>query len=207
MSRRWRRDTLSAPPHLGSARGVRRPDVAADLAPTADIRRLAIGNDHTGVALKKIAIVPASADARAGRRPTWARTPRPPWTIPTWRPVSPSVAHGGGRCGYRIDGAGIGSAIAANKVNGIRAAMCNDVTIARYSREHNGANVMNWDRPCWLDTDRLAHVDVWMGMPMREAELHSSAAKIKRLEESFVTFKQCWILAIFSGSSRSSPKR
>ena len=44
--------------------------------------------------------------------------------------------------GIVIDGAGIGSAIAANKVRGVRAAMCPDETIARYSREHNGANVM-----------------------------------------------------------------
>ena len=41
-----------------------------------------------------------------------------------------------------IDGAGIGSAIAANKVRGIRAAMCTTPTLARYAREHNGANVL-----------------------------------------------------------------
>ena len=44
--------------------------------------------------------------------------------------------------GIVIDGAGIGSAIAANKVRGIRAVMCTTETIARYSREHNGANVI-----------------------------------------------------------------
>jgi RpiB/LacA/LacB family sugar-phosphate isomerase len=41
-----------------------------------------------------------------------------------------------------IDGAGLGSAIAANKVDGIRAAMCTTRTLARYAREHNGANVL-----------------------------------------------------------------
>ena len=44
--------------------------------------------------------------------------------------------------GIVIDGAGIGSAIAANKIDGVRAAMCTDKTLARYSREHNGANVL-----------------------------------------------------------------
>ena len=44
--------------------------------------------------------------------------------------------------GIAIDGAGIGSAIAANKIRGVRAAMCLDETTARYSREHNGANVL-----------------------------------------------------------------
>ena len=41
-----------------------------------------------------------------------------------------------------IDGAGLGSAIAANKMRGVRAAMCLNETLARYSREHNGANVL-----------------------------------------------------------------
>ena len=56
--------------------------------------------------------------------------------------VASAVARGEADAGIVIDGAGIGSAIAANKVKGIRAAMCTDETIARYSREHNGANVM-----------------------------------------------------------------
>ena len=41
-----------------------------------------------------------------------------------------------------IDGAGIGSAIAANKIDGIRAVMATTETIARYAREHNGCNVL-----------------------------------------------------------------
>jgi len=52
------------------------------------------------------------------------------------------VARGEAQAGIVIDGVGIGSAIAANKVRGIRAAMCTDETTARYSREHNGANVL-----------------------------------------------------------------
>ena len=56
--------------------------------------------------------------------------------------VARSVARGEADAGIVIDGAGIGSAIAANKIRGVRAAMCPDETIARYSREHNGANVL-----------------------------------------------------------------
>ncbi|OQX95528.1 hypothetical protein B6I21_04930 [candidate division KSB1 bacterium 4572_119] len=44
--------------------------------------------------------------------------------------------------GIIIDGAGIGSAMAANKVDGVRAALCYDVSTARNSREHNDANVL-----------------------------------------------------------------
>ena len=52
------------------------------------------------------------------------------------------MARGEADAGIVIDGAGIGSAIAANKIHGIRAAMATTETIARYSREHNGANVL-----------------------------------------------------------------
>ena len=62
--------------------------------------------------------------------------------------MATAVARGEADAGIVIDGAGIGSAIAANKVRGIRAAMCPDETIARYSREHNGANVLTLGRRC-----------------------------------------------------------
>ena len=53
-----------------------------------------------------------------------------------------SVARHEADAGIVIDGAGIGSAIAANKIPGIRAAMASSETMARYGREHNGANVL-----------------------------------------------------------------
>ena len=56
--------------------------------------------------------------------------------------VARPVARGEADAGIVIDGAGIGSAIAANKIDGIRAVMATTETIARYSREHNGANVL-----------------------------------------------------------------
>ena len=56
--------------------------------------------------------------------------------------VARVVARGEADAGIVIDGAGIGSAIAANKVPGVRAVMAVSELIARYSREHNGANVL-----------------------------------------------------------------
>lgn len=56
--------------------------------------------------------------------------------------VAGQVASGASEVGILLDGAGIGSAIAANKVPGIRAATCWDVTSAINSREHNHANVL-----------------------------------------------------------------
>lgn len=56
--------------------------------------------------------------------------------------VARLVAQGRAARGIMIDGAGIGSCMAANKVPGVRAAMCYDVSTAVNSREHNDANVL-----------------------------------------------------------------
>src|SRR5688572_23638891 len=58
------------------------------------------------------------------------------------RQVAELVAGGKAHRGVIIDGAGIGSAIAANKVPGIRAALCYDKASARNSREHNDSNIL-----------------------------------------------------------------
>src|SRR6185295_2152801 len=56
--------------------------------------------------------------------------------------VASAVANGSSDLGIMIDGAGVGSAMAANKVPGVRAAACYSVDVARNSREHNDANVL-----------------------------------------------------------------
>jgi len=56
--------------------------------------------------------------------------------------VAKAVGERQAEVGIIIDGAGIGSAMTANKVPGVRAAACYNVTLARNSREHNGANVL-----------------------------------------------------------------
>ena len=56
--------------------------------------------------------------------------------------VARSVSEGASDVGIVIDGAGVGSAMTANKVRGVRAAACYSAAVARNSREHNGANVL-----------------------------------------------------------------
>ncbi len=56
--------------------------------------------------------------------------------------VAKLVAEGKAACGIVVDGAGIGSCMAANKVPGVRAALCYDLSTAANSREHNDANVL-----------------------------------------------------------------
>jgi ribose 5-phosphate isomerase B len=163
------------------------PDEALprDLAPAAEIRRIAIGNDHTGVAMKQA----LAAHLRA--RGLTVLDVGTDTTAPVDYPdiaaeVARTVARGEADAGIVIDGAGIGSAIAANKVRGIRAAMCTDETIARYSREHNGANVMTLGSALLPGPEAASRiVDVWIGTPMREPRYIRRLLKIRHLEERF----------------------
>ena len=99
--------------------------------------------------------------------------------------VAKTVGRGEADAGIVIDGAGIGSAIAANKIRGIRAAMCTDETIARYSREHNGANVMTLGSTLLPGVEAaLRIVDTWTGATMREARYIRRLLKIRRLEQN-----------------------
>jgi ribose 5-phosphate isomerase B len=98
--------------------------------------------------------------------------------------VARAVARGEADAGIAIDGAGIGSAIAANKIRGVRAAMCTDETLARYSREHNGANVLTLGATLLPGPEAAVRiVQVFLGTPMREARYVRRLAKIRRLEE------------------------
>lgn len=84
--------------------------------------------------------------------------------------------------GIMIDGAGIGSCMAANKVHGVRAAMCYDHATAANSREHNFANVLTLG--AGLIGMNLAKqiVDTWLNTPTG-AERHARrVAKIMAIE-------------------------
>lgn len=112
-------------------------------APTAQstTTRIVIGADHGGVAMKD-AILAYARDRGAtvtdvGTYGTDA-VDYPDFAVAVARAVAARDAD----VGIMVDGAGIGSCMAANKVAGVRAAMCYDVTTASNAREHNNANVL-----------------------------------------------------------------
>ena len=98
--------------------------------------------------------------------------------------VGRAVTRGEADAGIVIDGAGLGSAIAANKIRGIRAAMCATPTLARYAREHNGANVLTLGATLLSTDEAIAIVDTWRGTPMTEARYVRRLIKIRGIEES-----------------------
>ena len=97
--------------------------------------------------------------------------------------VARAVTRGEADAGIVIDGAGIGSAIAANKIAGIRAVMATTETIARYSREHNGANVLALGATLVTENEACAIVTTWLGTAMREPRYIRRLAKIRNLEQ------------------------
>lgn len=179
------RDTLNARRVTVVPAGSLDAALPPDLAPAADIRRVAIASDHTGIAMRR-AIVQhlrglGLAVADMGTESTGSVD-----YPDTAALVARAVARREADAGIVIDAAGIGSAIASNKVRGIRAVMCPDQTIARYSREHNGANVLALGSTLLPDAAAAIRiVDVWLATPMTEARYIRRLLKIQRLEDAF----------------------
>jgi ribose 5-phosphate isomerase B len=160
------------------------PAIPADLAPKSDIRRVAIVSDHTGVKLR--AAIVRHLRGRGLAVDDMGVDGSAPVDYPdTAARVARAVARGEADAGIAIDGAGIGSAIAANKVRGIRAVMVTDETIARYSREHNGANVLTMGSTLLQADAALRIIDVWLSTPMTEMRYIRRLVKVRRLEDSF----------------------
>jgi ribose 5-phosphate isomerase B len=164
--------------------GTTDPALPPDLAPTSDIRRIAIASDHTGLKLR--AAIVQHLRGRGLAVEDMGTEGTAPVDYPDMAArVAKAVARREADAGIVIDGAGIGSAIAANKVRGIRAVMAADETIARYSREHNGANVLTLGSSLLQPDAALRIIDVWLSTPMTEARYIRRLVKVQRLEDSF----------------------
>jgi ribose 5-phosphate isomerase B len=156
-------------------------DDSASLAPIADIRRIVIAGDHTSVALKQTLL--AHLRGRGIAVHDLGTNGTQPVDYPdTAGGAAIQVARGEADAGIVIDGAGLGSTIAANKVDGVRAAMCTNTTLARYARQHNGANVLALGSTLLTAPEAIAIVDTFIDTPMREARYIQRLAKIQALE-------------------------
>jgi ribose 5-phosphate isomerase B len=148
----------------------------------AAIRRIAIGSDHVGFDLKA-ALIPwlRSRGLSVEDAGILEKTPADYPDIAAI--VGRHVARGEADAGIVIDGAGIGSAIAANKIAGVRAAMCNSETLARYSREHNAANVLTLGATLVSEDEAQRIVLRFLESSLREPRYMARVEKISRLEQ------------------------
>jgi ribose 5-phosphate isomerase B len=173
-------DTLTAR-RISVVREGTDPD-SASLAPPAQIRTVAIAGDHTSLALKT-SIVQHLRSRGIAAHDLGTSTSDPVDYPDTAAAAATQVARGEADAGIVIDGAGLGSAIAANKVRGVRAAMCVSETLARYARQHNGANVLALGSTLVGRDEARAIVDTFIDTPMREARYIRRLAKIRDLEQ------------------------
>jgi len=97
--------------------------------------------------------------------------------------VATTVRSGEARLGILVDGAGLGSAIAANKVRGIRAAPCTDADAAKNAREHNDANVLTLGAR-FVDVPRMRTiVETFLTTECTEERHRRRVRKIEGIEE------------------------
>jgi ribose 5-phosphate isomerase B len=157
------------------------PEDAA-LAPAASIRSVVIASDHGGVALRR-GLTTCLRGRGLAVQDLGTDGPDPVDYPDVAASVADVVARGEADAGIVIDGSGIGSAMAANKVRGIRAVMATTETIARYSREHNGANVLTLGATLVTLDEARAIVVAWLTTPMREPRYIRRLAKIRDIED------------------------
>ena len=87
--------------------------------------------------------------------------------------------------GIIVDGAGIGSAMTANKVPGVRAAACYNAALAKNSREHNGANVLTLGSGQNNFNEIKEIVSAWLSTDLTEDRHKKRVAKIEAVEKQY----------------------
>lgn len=97
--------------------------------------------------------------------------------------VADSVANGKAERGVLICGTGIGMAMAANKIPGVRAAFCPDLFTARLSREHNDSNVLTLGGRLMGRELAIEILGIWLATPFQGGRHSRRIAKITEAEE------------------------
>jgi len=143
---------------------------------------IALGADHGGYRLKE-SLKPLLADLGLETRDIGVFDEKPADYPDIALQVAELVARGEARRGVIIDGAGIGSSIAANKVAGIRAALCYDRASARNSREHNDANVLTLGARLLTSTQAEDILRTWLDTPFSGGRHQARVDKIARIEQ------------------------
>ncbi len=168
----------------GAPEGLASRETAAPQDPDAG-DAIAIGADHGGYALKERLgfklreaghdVIDCGTDgAESVDYPDYAHA------------VAAKVAIGEARWGIVVDGAGIGSAMVANKVPGVRAALCYDLSTARNSREHNHANVLTLGAGLVGDGLAWQIVQEWLSVEWGGGRHARRVEKITAVEQSYV---------------------
>ena len=171
---------------VAAARDVRLVEVPEDQVKSmaAPDKTIAIGADHGGYSLKE-ALKPVIEELGLTVRDVGVFDAKPADYPDIAVKVADLVAAGEATRGVLIDGAGIGSSMAANKVQGIRAALCYDKASARNSREHNDSNVLTLGARLLTETQAEEVLRTWIATPFAGGRHQARVQKIMDIEQRY----------------------
>jgi ribose 5-phosphate isomerase B len=169
------------------------PDEGREKTPAAEVpaaavdpaRTVAIGADHGGFALKErlaFRLREGGWEVHDCGTDSSESVDYPEFA----HAVALLVAEGTCSVGIIVDGAGIGSAMVANKVPGVRAALCYDLSSAANSREHNHANVLTLGAGLTGEALAWQIVEAWLDTPWGEERHARRVAKITEIEGQYL---------------------
>jgi ribose 5-phosphate isomerase B len=126
--------------------------------------KIGIGSDHAGFQYKEQ--IRAHLQSLGHDVRDFGTTSEAPVDYPLFiRPVAEAVARGECERGIVLGGSGNGEAITANRVKGVRCALCWNVKSARLARHHNNANVISLGERMMSIKTALEIVDTWLATP------------------------------------------
>jgi len=156
-------------------------ELASDKPPS---RTVAIGSDHGGFRMKE-RLKPVLEQLGLGVMDVGVHEEKAVDYPDIAHEVAKRVVSGAAGCGVIVDGAGIGSAMAANKVPGIRAALCYDRASARNSREHNHANVLTLGGRLLTESQAEEVLRTWLSTPWGGGRHQARIDKISEIERTY----------------------
>jgi ribose 5-phosphate isomerase B len=172
---------------LAASRGVTILELPEDQLPgvAPPDKTIAIGADHGGFRLKE-QIKPMLEREGLSVRDVGVHEEKAVDYPDIAHGVAELIAAGAATRGIIIDGAGIGSAMVANKVPGIRAALCYDKASAKNSREHNDSNVLTLGARLLTETQAEDVVRVWLETRFAGGRHAARVAKIGDVEKKYL---------------------
>jgi ribose 5-phosphate isomerase B len=172
---------------LAATRGILIRELEEDqlsaLAPPE--KTVALGADHGGFGLKE-ALKPLLAAYELEIRDVGVYEEKAADYPDIAHAVAGLVASGKAARGIIIDGAGIGSAMVANKVPGVRAALCYDKASARNSREHNDSNVLTLGARLLTASQAEDVLRVWLETRFAGGRHQARVDKIGEVERKYL---------------------
>jgi ribose 5-phosphate isomerase B len=170
---------------LAQVRGVQIIELkkGESLPPASPAETVAIGSDHGGFEMKQ-KLLPMFEEFSLSIHDVGVHDGKPADYPDIARQVAELVASGKAARGVVIDGAGIGSAMVANKFPGVRAALCYDRATARNSREDNDANVLTLGGRLLSVTQAEEVLRTWLSTPFGGGRHAARVDKINEIDKA-----------------------